>query len=148
MVNRGKQENAVYPAGMTDAAQSGDKQQQRLSAIMATLQDTGSVTVEEMAEQLAVTVVTIRRDLDVLEHRGLLRRRGVSCFDSEEAQLNSAMVRHARRHIAVVDHTKLGVVANFRICETGAVQKLITDSGATNEMIAPYQKLGIEVLRV
>lgn len=281
MVNRAKQDSSAHPAVMTDAAQTGDKQQQRLNAIMTALQDAGSVTVEEMAEQLSVTVVTIRRDLDVLEQRGLLRRThggavsiepffyepfkkdrsfvaqverlaqekrrigraaaaliepgqtiaitpgtttsevirglpfnsnitvitntvniamelskrkdvnvfvtgghlhgewfslvgptavhslenmlihtmfigadgidakwGVSCFDSEEAQLNSAMVRHARRHIAVVDHTKLGVVANFRICEIGVVQKLITDSGATNEMIAPYQKLGIEVLRV
>jgi len=29
----------------------------------------------------------------------------------------------------------------------GALQTLITDSGATDEMIAPFQKLGIEVIR-
>lgn len=73
---------------------------------------------------------------------------GLSCFNSDEAELNGTMVRHARRHIAVVDHTKFGVVANFRICETNVLKTLITDTGATNEMIAPFQKLGIEVIRV
>ena len=74
MVNRAKQDSSAHPAVMTDAAQTGDKQQQRLNAIMTALQGAGSVNVEEMAEQLSVTVVTIRRDLDVLEQRGLLRR--------------------------------------------------------------------------
>ncbi|MGB7191464.1 MAG: DeoR/GlpR family DNA-binding transcription regulator, partial [Acidobacteriaceae bacterium] len=73
---------------------------------------------------------------------------GLSCFSSDEAELNGTMVRHARRHIAVADHTKFGVVANWRICETGELQTLITDTDATPEMIAPFQKLGIEVVRV
>ena len=55
---------------------------------------------------------------------------------------------HARRHIAVVDHTKFGVVGNWRICDTATLKTLITDSGASDEMIAPFQKLGIEVIRV
>ena len=280
MVNRGRHDKSLHSAAIEDTAQSGDKQQQRFAAIMAALQETGSVTVEELAEQLTVTVVTIRRDLDVLERRGLLRRThggavsieplfyepfkkdrtflaqverqaqekrkigraaaaliepgetiaitpgtttsevirgipfnsnitvvtntaniamelskrkdvkvfatgghlqgdwfslvgptavrslenilihtmfigadgidakwGVSCFDSEEAEVNAAMARQSRRHIAVADHTKLGAVANFRICEIGIVQRLITDCGATDEMIAPFQKLGIEVNR-
>ena len=58
------------------------------------------------------------------------------------------MVRHARRHIAVADHTKFGVVANWRICESSTIQTLITDTDATDESIAPFQKLGIEVIRV
>ena len=281
MANRGKRESSPTSAALTEAAQSGDRQQQRFTSIIAALQERGSVTVEEMAERLAVTVVTIRRDLDVLEQQGLLRRThggavsieplfyepfkkdrtflaqverlaqekrrigraaaaliepgetiaitpgtttlevirglplnsnitvvtntaniamelskrkdvkvfvtggrlqgdwfslvgptavrslenilihtmfvgadgidarwGVSCFDSEEAELNAAMARQARRHIAVADHTKLGAVANFRICEIGIVQRLITDLGAADEMIAPLQKLGIEVMRV
>jgi len=73
---------------------------------------------------------------------------GVSCFNADEAELNGTMVRHARRHIAVVDHTKLNIVANWRICEIGTLKTLITDTGASDELIAPYQKLGIEVLRV
>jgi DeoR family transcriptional regulator of aga operon len=73
---------------------------------------------------------------------------GLSCFNSDEAELNGTMVSHARRHIAVVDHTKFGVVANFRICATNVLKTLITDTSATKEMIAPFQKMGIEVIRV
>lgn len=73
---------------------------------------------------------------------------GTSGYSSDEAELNGTMVKHARRNIAVVDHTKFGIVANWRICETGALHTLITDTGATNSMIAPFQKLGIHVIRV
>jgi DeoR family transcriptional regulator of aga operon len=73
---------------------------------------------------------------------------GLSCFNSDEAELNGTMVGHARRHIAVADHTKFGFVANFRICTTNVLKTLITDTGATDEMVAPFQKMGIEVIRV
>jgi len=262
-------------------SESQTGQQQRFNAILSGLQESGSVAVDELSDQLGVSVVTIRRDLDVLEQKGLLRRThggaasieplfyepfkkdrsfqeqverqaaekrrigraaaalinpgetiaitpgtttaeiirgipfnskitvvtntaniamelskrkdvnvfvtgghlhgdwfslvgpsairslenmlihtmfigadgidadwGLSCFSSDEAELNGTMVRHARRHIAVADSTKFGVVANWRICQTAVLQTLITDTGATDEMVAPFQKLGIEVLRV
>ncbi len=79
---------------------------------------------------------------------GIDAKWGLSCFSSDEAELNATMARHARRLVAVVDHTKFSIIANWRICETSALQKLITDSGATDEIIAPFQKMGIDVLRV
>ena len=264
-----------------EETQNREKQQQRTNFILTALQDTGSVAVDVLADHLRVSVVTIRRDLDVLEQQGLLRRThggavsieplfyepfkkdrsflaqverqanekrrigraaaalinpgetiaitpgtttaeiirglplnskitvvtntaniamelskrkdinvfvtgghlhgdwfslvgpsairslenmlihtmfvgadgidpewGVSCFSADEAELNGTMARHSRRHIAVVDHTKLNVVANWRICEITTLKTLITDTGATDELVAPYMKLGIEVLRV
>jgi len=281
VMKRGKQNFATEPEESTEIAQSRETQQQRIQFILTSLQETGSVVVEDLAEKLKVSVVTIRRDLDQLEQQGLLRRThggavsieplfyepfkkdrsfldqverqanekrrigraaaamitpgetiaitpgtttaeiirglplnskitvvtntaniamelskrkdvnvfvtgghlhgewfslvgptairslenmlihtmflgadgvdpkwGVSCYSSDEAELNAAMVRLSRRHIAVVDHTKLNVVANYRICEIGILTTLITDTGATEEMVAPYQKLGVKVLRV
>jgi DeoR family transcriptional regulator of aga operon len=260
-------------------SQGGDRQQ-RFNTVLSALQQSGSVSVDDLSNDLGVSVVTIRRDLDTLEQRGLLRRThggavsieplfyepfkkdrtflaqlerladekhrigraaaaliapgetiavtpgtttaevirglplnsnitvvtntvniamelskrkdvsvfvtgghlhgdwfslvgpsasrsmenmlihtlfigadgidaewGASCLSSEEAELNCTMVAHARRHIAVVDHTKFAVVANWRICETRNIHTLVTDSGATDEMIAPFLKLGIEVIR-
>ena len=280
-MKRGKEKKTMEPAESVEIAQSRETQQQRVQFILTSLQDTGSVVVEDLAEQLKVSVVTVRRDLDQLEQQGLLRRThggavsieplfyepfkkdrsfldqverqagekrrigraaaamitpgetiaitpgtttaeiirglplnskitvvtntaniamelskrkdvnvfvtggrlhgewfslvgptairslenmlihtmfigadgvdprwGVSCFSSDEAELNSTMVRLSRRHSAVVDHTKLNVVANYRICEIGILNTLITDTGATDEMIVPYQKLGVKVLRV
>jgi DeoR family transcriptional regulator of aga operon len=73
---------------------------------------------------------------------------GASCLSSDESDLNSAMVKLARRRIAVVDHSKFGVVAGWRICQTRDLHVLITDTGATEEMIEPFRKAGVDVRRV
>src|SRR5690242_8568394 len=52
----------------------GDKQENRLVAILGILQQSGNVSVDELRTKLDVSVVTIRRDLNLLEERGLLRR--------------------------------------------------------------------------
>jgi DeoR family transcriptional regulator of aga operon len=56
------------------------------------------------------------------------------------------MVEHARRHIAVVDHTKLGKVANWRICQARTLHTIVTDTGATELMLAPFREMGIEIV--
>ncbi len=262
-------------------AVKGDKQEARLAAIMALLQQSGSVSVDDLRVKLDVSVVTIRRDLNVLEERGLLRRThggaesieplfyepfrndrsfqaqvsrfadekrrigraaaalvqsgetialtpgttttevvrglplnhnitvvtntvniamelskrkdisvfvtggylrgewfsllgpvaahaldhvvihtmfigsdgidpawGITCYSPDEASLNETMVRHAKRKIAVVDHSKFGIVAGWRICQIPDIDMLITDLGTTDEMLEPFKKLGIEILRV
>ena len=263
------------------SSENPDRQQARLTAILTSLQKTGSVSVETLSNELQVSHVTVRRDLDTLESQGLLRRThggavsieplfyepfrndrsfqaqvekfadekrrigraaatlikkgdiialtpgttttevvrglplnheitvvtstvnvamelskrkdldvyvtggrlhgdwfslvgptaaqslsrvmihvlfigadgigaksGVSCFDPEEAQLNSTMVKHARKKVVVVDHSKFGIVAGWRICSTDEIDVLVTDSGATDEMIAPFEEAEIEVIRV
>jgi DeoR family transcriptional regulator of aga operon len=279
VVKGGKVKKGAKTGKAVDTTQNG--QQHRFHAILTALQKDGSVTVEELSSRFGVSVVTVRRDLDMLEQQGLLHRThggagsieplfyepfkkdrsfqeqverqanekrrigraaaalitpgqtiaitpgtttaeiirgipldskitvvtntaniamelskrkdvnvfvtgghlhgewfslvgptairslenmlihtmfvgadgidaqwGLSCFSADEAELNAAMIRQARRHIAVVDHTKFGTVGNWRICESSIVQTLITDTGATDDMIAPFQKLGIEVIRV
>jgi DeoR family transcriptional regulator of aga operon len=73
---------------------------------------------------------------------------GASCFNADEAELNSTMMKLARRRVAVVDSGKISVVANWRICHPSDLNVLVTDTNATDEMVAPFQKLGIEVIRV
>jgi DeoR family transcriptional regulator of aga operon len=58
------------------------------------------------------------------------------------------MVKHAQRKIVVADHSKFGAVAGWRICEFSEIDLLITDTGATDEMIAPFENIGIRVVRV
>jgi DeoR family transcriptional regulator, aga operon transcriptional repressor len=73
---------------------------------------------------------------------------GLSCYNPDEAQLNSSMVAHAQKKIAVVDHSKFGVIAGWRICPSSDLDLIITDSGATDEMIAPFERAQIQVMRV
>ena len=73
---------------------------------------------------------------------------GASCLSSDEANLNSAMVKLSRRRIAVVDHSKFGKVAGWRICHTSDLHMLITDTKASDEAIEPFRHAGVKVLRV
>jgi DeoR family transcriptional regulator, aga operon transcriptional repressor len=73
---------------------------------------------------------------------------GANCLSPDESDLNSAMAKLARRRIAVVDHSKFGVVAGWRICQTQDLHVLITDTGATDEMIEPFRRAGVDVRRV
>lgn len=279
------QQHANLPSVASGAGASGatrlERQEARLSSVLTLLQQSGAVSVEELSNQLAVSLVTVRRDLRILEERGLLRRHyggaeslqrlfyepfrddltfqaqvgsfqeekrriaaaataliqpgetialtpgttttevvrglplnynltvvtntvnvamelskrkdlnvfvtgghlrgdwfslvgrtatrslgnvvigtlfigangidarwGPTCLDPDEAELNGTMVSHARRRVAVVDHSKFKVMARWRICHARDLNLIITDTGATNEMIAPFEKLGIEVRRV
>lgn len=78
---------------------------------------------------------------------GLHPEWGATSFDQDEAQLARTMGDHARRRIAVVDHTKLTKVGNWRIAATSSLHTIVTDIGATDEMIEPYLSMGIEVIR-
>lgn len=55
-------------------AAAHSKQEARYQAILHAVHTNGSVAVEVLSEQLGVTVVTIRRDLDAMERKGLLHR--------------------------------------------------------------------------
>lgn len=79
---------------------------------------------------------------------GLDAEWGASCHNAEEAELNAALLKRARRRIAVVDHTKLATVANWRICDVSQIQSIITDSGATDDLVAPFEARGVRVVRV
>jgi DeoR family transcriptional regulator of aga operon len=79
---------------------------------------------------------------------GVHAEHGVTDQHTEEAAVNQAMARQARQRVLVVDHTKFGKVARCLVCPIRDVNMIVTDTGATDEMIAPFQELGIEVRRV
>ncbi len=79
---------------------------------------------------------------------GLDARHGATAYHPEEAAVNRAMVAQAREKIMVVDHSKLGVIATHQFCPIEAVNRLITDTGATNEMVEEFIKRKIDVRRV
>jgi DeoR family transcriptional regulator of aga operon len=78
---------------------------------------------------------------------GLHPEWGATSFDQDEGELCRTMVEHARRHVAVVDHTKLGKVANWRICQAASLHTIVTGTSATDEMLEPYRKMGIEIIQ-
>lgn len=73
---------------------------------------------------------------------------GATCFSSDEADFNSALVRASRRRVAVVDHSKFNVNAGWRICPVTELHTLITDTGTPDETVAAFERCGVQVLRV
>ena len=79
---------------------------------------------------------------------GVHHEHGVTDRHAEESAANRALVEQSQRRILVVDHTKLGKVAGHLVCPIAKVDVIVTDTGAPDSAVAPFLKLGTEVLRV
>jgi DeoR/GlpR family transcriptional regulator of sugar metabolism len=79
---------------------------------------------------------------------GIDSLKGLTCTHPSEAEVLRVLVHHSRRRIVVADHSKFGSVSKWLLCPTVDIHSIITDRGATDEMIAPFRSLGIEVTRV
>ncbi len=101
--------------------------------------------VGPLANQAAQMVYA---DIMFLGVDGISPKFGLSCVNSQEAEYLRLMAQHARRRVVVTDHSKIGIEAQWRLCPVEEISMLITDTGATDESIAPIQQLGIEVIRV
>jgi DeoR family transcriptional regulator of aga operon len=73
---------------------------------------------------------------------------GLTAFNPDEAAFNRALIARAKMKIAVVDHSKLGIAATYEFWPVDQLDLLITDSGASDELIAPFLARGVEVQRV
>ena len=79
---------------------------------------------------------------------GIDIERGATTLEADEALVFRKMLKQSRQVIVVADSSKLGKVSPAFICPIAEIHKLITDTGATEEAIAPYLQAGIEVTRV
>lgn len=78
---------------------------------------------------------------------GIHAAKGLTSGNPDEAAVNRVLIEQAKRRIVVADHTKLGAVFQAAICPTAEVDTIITDSDAADDAIAPFEAMGIEVIR-
>lgn len=71
---------------------------------------------------------------------------GISDLHMEEAAINRAMLKSARKRIVVVDHLKLGEIASYLVCPLNEIHMIITDRDAPKELVARFEEAGVEVL--
>jgi DeoR family transcriptional regulator, aga operon transcriptional repressor len=74
--------------------------------------------------------------------------RGATTIEPFEATTFRAMVSNAKEVIVVADSSKLGKVTAGLVCPTSGIHKLITDTDATDEAVAEFERQGVEVIRV
>jgi DeoR/GlpR family transcriptional regulator of sugar metabolism len=71
---------------------------QRLQSILAALENGASVSVNDLARRLRVTAMTVRRDLDTLERKGLLRRVRGGAVSAQGRSYEPPLLTRARNH--------------------------------------------------
>ena len=79
---------------------------------------------------------------------GLDADRGATSLEADEALVYRKMLKQSKQVIVAADSSKLGKVSPAFICPAKEIHILITDTGATAEAIAPFERQGIRVLRV
>jgi DeoR/GlpR family transcriptional regulator of sugar metabolism len=122
-------------ASAAGAALNGDQpglgQAERHNAIVQLIMSQGTVRIEELAERFGVSMMTIHRDLDTLETRGLLRKsRGVATAVATslvEASTAYRMTQNTREKRALAR-------AAFEFVEPG--QAIIMDDSTTGLFLA------------
>ncbi len=90
---------------------------------------------------------TIRADLCFLGIGSLHPEVGISTFDLEEAYVKRAMIASAAEVVAVASADKLGTAAPYIVGPLSDLTHLITERSVPNEVLAPYQALGITIMR-
>ena len=57
------------------------------------------------------------------------------------------MLKQAKKVIVAADSSKLGKVSPAFICPANEIHVLITDTGATAEQLAPFERQGTQIIR-
>ncbi len=77
--------------------------------------------------------------------RGIDIQHGLTDFNLEEVELKNYMIEQVGQIVALVDHTKIGVVSVAGFCPLSRVSIIITDTLSPIETLQIMQKKGITV---
>jgi DeoR family transcriptional regulator of aga operon len=91
------------------------------------------------------TIATAEIDIAFIGVDGIDPKSGITAAHPDEADVNSAMIRQARRKVAVSDHSKLGKTAESFICPLHAIDLIVTDTGASDEALASIRARKISI---
>lgn len=117
---------------MNEGQRGSSKQQRRQRVIVETVVEEGSVRIESLAERFGISVMTVHRDLDELEARGLLRKtRGQATALSTSIAESSDVFRLAQQ-----GEEKMAIAqAAIALIEPG--QSLMMDDSTTVLQMGP-----------
>jgi len=110
--------------------------EERRQRILAILRAEGRVLVGSLSDLFSVSQITIRKDLDVLDERGLLQRsHGGALLPSSDALLDPSV--HEKQKLHAAEKERIAVAAVKLVREGSCV---MLDSGTTTAAIAQELK--------
>ena len=92
-------------------------------------------------------VRAIRADLYLLGVCALHAEAGLSTDDYEEAAVKRAMIDSAAEVAALVSSEKLGTADRYTFAPASELTHLVTERDAPDDLVAPFARLGISVVR-
>ncbi|RWG17780.1 MAG: DeoR/GlpR transcriptional regulator, partial [Mesorhizobium sp.] len=90
-------------------------------------------------------VAQLGADLFFLGSCGLDASRGVTAFDSAEAEVKRAMARNSAGIVIAVTNDKLATAAPYRVAAPDAISHLVVDKTAPSAILADFERLGVEI---
>lgn len=103
-----------------------------------------TLTMADAQTVAAIHELTV--DTLILGTDGISARGGLTTPYRHHAEVKRAMIRSARRVIAVADHTKVGTDHFIRFADCADIDTLITDSGADPDAVAGLEAAGTTVM--
>src|ERR1035437_7751044 len=73
--------------------------------------------------------------------------RGVTTLETDEALVLRKMIQQSKQVVVTADSSKLGKVSPAFVCPFDKIHILITDTGATAEALAPFERQGVRIVR-
>ena len=107
----------------------------RRQQILNLLEETGSLDVGDLADRFAVSVVTIRKDLDDLERQGLLQRTFGGAVFSHRSRFNRSFLERASQHLREKRAIAAAALEYIKDGDT-----IILDAGTTTLALAQLLK--------
>lgn len=85
-------------------------------------------------------------DVAFISTGGLDSVAGVTDFDFDQADTKKLVIDNSARSYALVDSSKVGVRAPFRVCGADAFDAVLTDSRVSNSALTTLREQGVDVL--
>jgi DeoR family transcriptional regulator, aga operon transcriptional repressor len=79
---------------------------------------------------------------------GLDAERGATTLETDEALVYRKMVKQSKQVIVAADSSKIGMVSPAFICRSNEIHTLITDTGASADALALFERQGIRIVRI
>ena len=93
-----------------------------------------------------MTITKIQADLCFLGTSYFDLVSGLTEFDWEVVQLKRAMLRAAKKKIAMTITEKIHSVQRYKVCEASQIDTLITELDPDDSFLDPFRKLGLEII--
>jgi DeoR/GlpR family transcriptional regulator of sugar metabolism len=87
----------------------------------------------------------IHADVAIMSAGGITVE-GISNSHGLLIEIQQAMIQGAQRVIFCLDHTKFGRRSVSHLCKLECVDAIVTDSGASAELVAALREQGVEVV--